>query len=84
MGQRAKDSLIRILDSGKDYELRCTVDPLFFNPENAGKMARQLMELGVAIWFCSQTGILSTDALGRLERNHTSIEQFLPVVKQRH
>lgn len=47
-GQRAKDSLIRILDSGKDFELRCTVDPLFFNPDNAGKMARQLMELGVS------------------------------------
>ena len=84
-GQRAKDSLIRILDSGKDYELRCTVDPLFFNPENAGKMARQLMELGVShLVLQPYRDLVNRRTQAVSKEIITSIEQFLPVVKQRH
>lgn len=84
-GQRAKDSLIRILDSGKDFELRCTVDPLFFNPDNAGKMARQLMELGVShLVLQPYRDLVNRRTQAVSKEIITSIEQFLPVVKQRH
>lgn len=45
-GQRARDSLKLVLDSGKAHELRCTLDPSFFSVEKAEKMARQLAESG--------------------------------------
>ena len=82
---RAKHSLIRILDSGKDFELRCTVDPLFFNPDNAGKMARQLMELGVShLVLQPYRDLVNRRTQAVSKEIIASIEQFLPVVKQRH
>lgn len=45
-GERVRESLRILLESGKPYELRCTLDPEFFTAARAGKMAGQLAELG--------------------------------------
>lgn len=45
-GERVRHSLGFVLASGKAHELRCTLDPDFFNIERAEKMARQLVEMG--------------------------------------
>ena len=45
-GDEAKTSLMALLASGKPYELRCTLDPDYFTPARAAKMATQLVELG--------------------------------------
>ena len=46
-GDRVRESLRLILESGKSHELRCTLDPQFFTVRRAEKMATQLAELGV-------------------------------------
>ncbi len=45
-GEHAKEVLEALLASGKPYELRCTLDPAFFTPDRAAKMANQLVGLG--------------------------------------
>lgn len=84
-GLRAKDSLERILNSGKDYELRCTVDPDFFNPDNAGKMAKQLAEMGASHLVLQPfRDLVSRRTQPVPAEIIASIEHFLPVVKHRH
>lgn len=84
-GQHAKDSLIQILKSGKDYELRCTVDPHFFNPDNAGNMAKQLMELGAShLVLQSCRDFISRRVQPVSKEIIASVERFLPVMTHRH
>lgn len=45
-GERVRESLRILLESGKPHELRCTLDPVFFTVGRAEKMAYQLVELG--------------------------------------
>lgn len=84
-GLRTKESLIHILESGTDYELRCTVDPHFFNPDNAGKMAKQLMELGASrLVLQPYRDLVSRRSEPISSEIVASIQRFLPVVKHRH
>ena len=84
-GRRARESLVHILESGTDYELRCTVDPRFFNPDNAAKMAKQLQELGASHLVLQPYRDLVSRRVHALPKDIiASIGQFLPVVTVRH
>lgn len=46
-GERTRESLRILLESGKPHELRCTLDPEYFTVGRAEKMAQQLTGMGV-------------------------------------
>lgn len=47
-GSRTRDALHYIVQAGIPHELRCTLDPDFFDAARAGKMAMQLAQAGVS------------------------------------
>ena len=84
-GLRSRESLVHILNSGTGYELRCTVDPHFFNLKNSAKMAKQLQELGVSHLVLQPYRDLVSRHVQPISKDIiASIEQFIPVVMQRH
>jgi len=46
-GERARESLLRLLDSGVDYEIRTTVHPHLCSAEQVSLLAQELAGLGV-------------------------------------
>ncbi|MEN6585388.1 MAG: anaerobic ribonucleoside-triphosphate reductase activating protein [Sulfuricella sp.] len=46
-GERARESLVRLLDSGVDYEIRTTVHPALLGAAQLDELARELAALGV-------------------------------------
>ncbi len=80
-GKRARESLRLILESKKAHELRCTLDPIFFTPQKAEKMARQLTELGanhLVLQSCRdekhrQKQPVSADIIAAFERHLPSV-----------
>ncbi|WP_153110243.1 anaerobic ribonucleoside-triphosphate reductase activating protein [Propionivibrio limicola] len=46
-GNAAQRALSYVLASGKPYEIRCTADETLLSPADAGRMAGQLVKLGV-------------------------------------
>lgn len=46
-GTNARAALVRLLESGRSHEVRCTVDPRALHADDIGRMARELAALGV-------------------------------------
>lgn len=53
-GERARESLLHLLDSGVEYEIRTTVHPALMNDESILALARELAGLGVRRYVLQQ------------------------------
>ena len=83
-GEHAKEVLVDLLASGKAYELRCTLDPDYFTPEQAAKMATQLVGLGadhLIVQSCRDNERRHSKPVAEAIR--TAFEQILPNVQYR-
>ena len=72
------------ITSGKAYELRCTLDPDYFTPEQAAKMATQLVGLGadhLIVQSCRDNERRHSKPVAEAIR--TAFEQILPNVQYR-
>ncbi len=83
-GDHAKEVLVDLLASGKAHELRCTLDPVFFTPERAARMAAQLAGLGadhLIVQECRDNEYRHSKPVAEAIR--AAIEQVLPKVQYR-
>ncbi len=83
-GEHAKEVLGDLLVSGKAHELRCTLDPAYFTPERATKMANQLVELGadhLIVQECRDNKYRHSKPVAEAIR--TAFERILPSVQYR-
>ena len=83
-GEHAKEVLVDLLASGKAHELRCTLDPDYFTPERAAKMANQLVGLGAGhliVQSCRDNEHRHSKPVAEAIR--TAFEQILPNVQYR-